>query len=267
MPDDYIGLLPWFADPYALVPCMFQIGVTTASARSEPRTPATATIHFARLANVDTFETYRSNDRRRDCWCLHVGIGRKDTKKKTSLSADIQIVLNLHLQASTPSNHLWSAFLLPAPPHFLNQAPPGARQLALPDFSNVPHFGHASILAIVKARAGVLTDVVIDVLDMSSRSGNGRRDKCYFGMWGDGHLFRDIDPWEPSNIEVLVAFDCTQSTPQSFCSNAAASLNIVSISVTLETSHFEMSPLKDVALTNIPYIPSHLRHPSLRYPH
>ena len=193
MPDDYIGLLPWFADPYALVPCMFQIGVTTASARSEPRTPATATIHFARLANVDTFETYRSNDRRRDCWCLHVGIGRKDTKKKTSLSADIQIVLNLHLQASTPSNHLWSAFLLPAPPHFLNQAPPGAQQLALPDFSNVPHFGHASVLATV------VNAVVIGVLDMSSRSVIFRRDTCSSSVL-DAHRLRDIDPREPSNI-------------------------------------------------------------------
>ena len=49
-------------------------------------------------------------------------------------------------------------------------------KLDLPDFSNAPHFGHASVLAIVKAKAGVLTDVVIGVLAMSSRSVIGRRD-------------------------------------------------------------------------------------------
>ena len=78
---------------------------------------------------------------------------------------------DLHLQASTPSNHLRSAYLLPAPPQFLYQAPPGAQQLFLPDFSNVPHFGHVIAFATVEAMAVV----VIAVDTISSRSGNGRR--------------------------------------------------------------------------------------------
>ena len=86
------------------------------------------------------------------------------------------LAFNLRLQAATPANHLWSTFLLRAPPQFLNQAPPGAQQLFLPDFSNVPHLGHLIVLAIVEAMAGVLTDVVSGVLTISSRTDNGRRD-------------------------------------------------------------------------------------------
>ena len=67
-------------------------------------------------------------------------------------------------------------FLFAAPPHFLNQAPPGAQQLYLPDFLNVPHFGHAIVSAIVEVMLGVLTDVVIADLTISSRSGDGRRE-------------------------------------------------------------------------------------------
>ncbi len=74
--------------------------------------------------------------------------------------------------ASTPSNHLCWTFLLPVPPQFLYQAPPGAQQLTLPDFSNVPHFEHIIVLAIVEVMAGILTDVAIVVRNISSRSGN-----------------------------------------------------------------------------------------------
>ena len=77
-----------------------------------------------------------------------------------------------------PSIHLCSIFLFPAPPQFLNQEPPGAQQLTRPDLSNVPHFGHVIILTIIVVMAGVLTDVVIDVCTISSRSGSGRRVAC-----------------------------------------------------------------------------------------
>ena len=86
------------------------------------------------------------------------------------------LALNLRLQAATPSNHLWLTFLLRAPPQFLNQAPPRAQQLFLPDFPNVPHIGHIIGLVIVEVMAEVLTDVVVGVLTISSRPGNGRRD-------------------------------------------------------------------------------------------
>ena len=82
------------------------------------------------------------------------------------------LALNLRLQASTPSDHLWSTFMLPAPPHLLNQAPSGAQQLTLPDFLNVPHFGHVIVLGIVEVTAGV-RDVAVVVRNISSRSGNG----------------------------------------------------------------------------------------------
>ena len=83
---------------------------------------------------------------------------------------------NLRAQAFTPSDHLCSMFLLPDPPQFLYQAPPGAQQLTLPDFLNAPHFGHVLILPITELVTGVLADVVGSVLAMSSRSVIGRRD-------------------------------------------------------------------------------------------
>ena len=83
MPDDCLRLLPWFADPDALVPRVLQIGVNATSAGSEPRTTATATTHFARLPNAATCWTYDTNDRRRrDCICSHVDIGHKGRKRE-----------------------------------------------------------------------------------------------------------------------------------------------------------------------------------------
>ena len=118
-------------------------------------------------------------------------------------------------------------FLWLTPPQFLNQAPPGAQQLTLPDFANLPHLRHVIVLAIVEVIAGVLT--------ISSRSGTGRRDRkssierCRFAVVVmessigrfrfavvvavvvvvvvvavdvdcDAHAVRGIDPYEPSNM-------------------------------------------------------------------
>ena len=130
--------------------------------------------------------------------------------------------LNLRLQASTPSDHLCSAFLLPTPPQFLYQAPPGAQQLALPDFKNVPHFEHVIVLAIIE----VLTDVVIGVRTISSRSGTDRRDTysgtdrrvvmCRYARSGRvSQTTCEIDPGDPSNMSSLLAPEETQASPQS----------------------------------------------------
>ena len=65
------------------------------------------------------------------------------------------------------------------------------------------------------------------------------------------HTAIDIDPYEPSNIISLLAFEFTQAVPQSFRLNDIASQNMKFIFVTLDTSHFEMSILKDVAEMNM----------------
>ena len=87
---------------------------------------------------------------------------------------------DLRLQAFTPLDHLCSTFLLPTPPQFLNQAPPGAQQLTLPDLRNVPHLGHVIARSILEVMDDVLTDVLTDVLigvlAISSRSDIGRCD-------------------------------------------------------------------------------------------
>ena len=158
------------------------------------------------------------------------------------------LALDLRLQASTPSNHLWFVFLLPAPPQFLYQAPPGAQQLALPDFANVPHLGHIMVLVIVEVMDGVLIDV-IGVLTISSRSGIGRRDTCDLGA--KVHTVSDIDPDVPVNMSIFVDFELTQAAPQSFCLKDAAFKNISSILATLDTSHLEISRLNAVAQLNM----------------
>ena len=65
---------------------------------------------------------------------------------------------NLRLQAATPSDHLWAIFLLPTAPQLLNQAPPGAQQLNLPDFFLITHLGHTRPIDAVMV--SVVTDVV-----------------------------------------------------------------------------------------------------------
>jgi len=55
-----------------------------------------------------------------------------------------------------PSSHVCSKFS--EFPHFLNQEPPGAQQLRLPDFVLVPHLGHTRPIAVVIG--SVVTDDV-----------------------------------------------------------------------------------------------------------
>ena len=55
------------------------------------------------------------------------------------------------LQVRIPSYHVRRSFVLPALPQFLNQEPPRPQQLALPDFSMVPHLAHANLLVVVVA--------------------------------------------------------------------------------------------------------------------
>ena len=59
-----------------------------------------------------------------------------------------------------------------------------------------------------------------------------------------------ISPPESSNIRSWSALECIHA-PQRVCENFDASSNIWFISVTLDTSHFERSPLNDDAEANI----------------
>ena len=70
-------------------------------------------------------------------WCLFFNGDSPDT------------VPTKALQAWMPSAHVWSKFVSPTSPQFLNQAPPRAQQLPLPDFLVATHLMHnLSILPV-----------------------------------------------------------------------------------------------------------------------
>ena len=73
-------------------------------------------------------------------------------------------------------------------------------------------------------------------------------------MVADVHAVRDIDPDDPVNMSSLLALDWTQAAPQRFRLNDDACKNIESMLTTLDTSHFEMSPLNDAVQRNIAVI-------------
>ena len=85
-----------------------------------------------------------------------------------------------------PSAHVWSNFLSPAFPQLLNQAPPRAQQLLLPDFFVVTHLGHTTLL--LAADKSVVTNVsVIDAgVDMNKHTDSdvdtvNARTECHVG--------------------------------------------------------------------------------------
>ena len=67
----------------------------------------------------------------------------------------------------------------------------------------------------------------------------------------DVHTVCNIDPNEPENILSLLACDRTQVFPQSVRLNDVAARNMEDMSFTLDTSHFDRSPLKASANENI----------------
>ena len=54
----------------------------------------------------------------------------------------VPVVVTSLLHACMPSIHVLLKLESPSSPHFLNQAPPRAQQLGLPDCLTVPHLGH-----------------------------------------------------------------------------------------------------------------------------
>ena len=61
---------------------MIKIGVTSASAVSEPRTTATAATNFPGFRDYAAFGTGGTDGRRRGCRCVYVGVGQ-NTKMET----------------------------------------------------------------------------------------------------------------------------------------------------------------------------------------
>ena len=95
----------------------------------------------------------------------------------------------------------------------------------------MPHFGHAVVLRIVEVKAKVLTTVIIGMRAISSRSGIGGR-VIYWrvaGVEAAAHTVSEIDPGEPANMNFLLAFESTQTAPQSFWLKEFASRNMLSI--------------------------------------
>ena len=82
MTADRLGLRPCFADLDALVPRVTELGVTSTSAVSEPRTAATATTAFTRFRDSDTFGTYGTDGRHRRRRCRGCWYSKKQTEKR-----------------------------------------------------------------------------------------------------------------------------------------------------------------------------------------
>ena len=106
------------------------IGVVSTSAVSEPRTTVTTTTDFSRFLDGATFGAYQTDCRRCDCSCVCVCVcvcvlymyvcmyvcisqnTKGETQKQSLLgmredmSIYMALILNLRLQASSPSNHL-----------------------------------------------------------------------------------------------------------------------------------------------------------------
>jgi hypothetical protein len=61
------------------------------------------------------------------------------------------------------------------------------------------------------------------------------------------HAVRNIDPDELTNMSFWLALELTQAAPQSCWLNDPAFENMLSMLVTLDTSHFEISRLNDDA--------------------
>ena len=67
---------------------------------------------------------------------------------------------------------------------------------------------------IVEVMADVLTDVAIGVLAIRSRSVIGRRDTRFLRLVAGGPTIPGIDPDEPVNMPLLLAFESSQAAPQ-----------------------------------------------------
>jgi len=61
----------------------------------------------------------------------------------------VVMACGIRLQAWMPCDHVWSKFESLGFPQLLNQAPPRAQQLSLPEFLTIPHLAHTGPFAVV----------------------------------------------------------------------------------------------------------------------
>ena len=73
---------------------------------------------------------------------------------------NIRRAASLRLQAWMPCAHVWPKFESPGFPHLLNQVPPRAQQLRLPEFLMVLHLVHTglTVTMVSVAAVGVVMD-------------------------------------------------------------------------------------------------------------
>ena len=64
---------------------MIELGVTSTSAVSEPRTSATAAACFPRFRDDTAFGAYKTDSRRRGCWCAYVSLVKIIRTREQSL--------------------------------------------------------------------------------------------------------------------------------------------------------------------------------------
>ena len=166
-------LPPYFAGLDALVPRVTKLDIASTSAVSEPRPAVTAATTCPRFRDGAAFGAYGTNSHHPKRWALVKTQRLKHESSHRLVWTRTYLPEDVRWQASAPFNQLWPTFLSLTPPQLLYQSPPGAQQLALPDFSNVPHCRHANPLLAVLAILLVLTDVVIGTPTISCRSGTG----------------------------------------------------------------------------------------------
>ena len=105
--------------------------------------------------------------------------------------------LTTPLQAWMPSDHKWSTVVSSASPQFLNQEPPRAQQLSLPDFLLVPHLGHNNVVVIddVIADAGFSRRSVVPV-------GTDIGHECGYHI-GEASTYHVLQTW--SNTDLVLS--------------------------------------------------------------
>ena len=91
-------------------------------------------------------------------------------------------------QACMPSTHVCSVLELPLAPQLLNQAPPGAQQLSLPDFLMITHLGHTGAILVVAGTASIDTQTLIQYAQATTSTQRKTYNFTFCMPWS--YLFR-----------------------------------------------------------------------------